>query len=143
MDGAIYRLQHTQRAKAKYDYEKDLFKLMNNAVFGKTLENVRQRTPFELVNSEKRFQKLVNDPLFDGCVVINDSLCGITRKRPTVVLDKPICVGLAVLDLSKLLMYDFHYNTIKKQYGDRSKLLFTDTDSLTYEIKTDDIYEDI
>jgi hypothetical protein len=78
----------TQRAKAKYDYEKDLFKLMNNAVFGKTLENVRQRTPFELVNSEKRFQKLVNDPLFDGCVVINDSLCGITRKRATVLMPR-------------------------------------------------------
>ena len=105
----------TQRAKAKYDYEKDLFKLMNNAVFGKTLENVRQRIRFELVNDETRFQKIVNDPTFDNCIVMNESLCGMMRKKATVKLDKPICVGLAVLDLS----YDFHYNTVKRQYGDR------------------------
>jgi hypothetical protein len=116
---------------------------MNNAVFGKTLENVRQRIRFELVNDETRFQKIINDPTFDNCIVMNESLCGMMRKKATVKLDKPICVGLAVLDLSKLLMYNFHYNTIKKQYGDRSKLLFTDTDSLTYEIKTEDIYADM
>ena len=133
----------TQRSKAKYDYEKDLFKLMNNAVFGKTMENVRKRIRFELVNDDTRFQKLVNDPTFDACVVMNDNLCGVMRKKAVVKLDKAICIGLAVLDLSKVLMYDYHFNTIKKQYGNRSKLLFTDTDSLTYEIKTEDIYADM
>jgi hypothetical protein len=74
---------------------------------------------------------------------MNDSLCGVMRKKAIVKLDKCIAVGMCVLDMSKVLMYDYHYNTIKKQYGDRSKLLFTDTDSLTYEIKTDDIYADM
>jgi hypothetical protein len=132
-----------QRAKATYEFEKDMFKLMNNAVFGKTLQNQRQQLRFTMCNDETKFQKLVNDPCFESSVIINDSLCGVTRKKSIVKLDKCIAVGFCVLDMSKLLMYDFHYNTIKKQYGDRSKLLFTDTDSLTYEIKTDDIYADM
>ena len=130
----------TQRAKAKFDFEKDLFKLMNNAVFGKTMENVRKRIGFELVNDETRFKKLVNDPTFDHAIIMNENLTGAMRKKAVVKLDKPIAIGMCVLDLSKLLMYDYHYNTIKKQYKDRAVLLFTDTDSLTYEIKTDDIY---
>ena len=132
-----------QRSIAQFDYEKDFFKLMNNATFGKTMESVRKRIRFELVNDETRFQKLVNDPTFDNTIIMNDSLCGVMRKKAIVKLDKPIAIGMCVLDLSKVLMYDYHYNIIKKQYGDRSKLLFTDTDSLTYEIKTDDIYEDM
>ena len=132
-----------ERAKAKYDYEKDFFKLMNNATFGKTMENVRKRIRFELVNDETRFKKLVNDPTFDNAIIMNDNLCGVMRKKASVKLDKPIAIGMCVLDLSKLLMYDYHYNTIKKQYKDKATLLFTDTDSLTYEIKTNDIYDDM
>jgi hypothetical protein len=74
---------------------------------------------------------------------MNDDLCGVMRTNAIVKLDKPITVGMCILDLSKLHMYDFHYNTIKKQYKERATLLFTDTDSLTYEIKTDDVYEDM
>jgi hypothetical protein len=134
----------TQRAKATYEYEKNFFKLIINAIFGKTLENVRKHLKFELVNKEERFQKLVNDPTFTGnTIMINDNLCGVMRTNKKVYLDKPILVGFCILEMSKLFMYDFHYNTIKKQYGDRCKLLFTDTDSLCYEIKTDDIYEDM
>jgi hypothetical protein len=132
-----------ERAKAKYDYEKDFFKLMNNATFGKTMENVRKRIQFELVNNETRFTKLVNDPTFNNVIPMNDDLCGVMRTNAIVKLDKPITVGMCILDLSKLHMYDFHYNTIKKQYKERATLLFTDTDSLTYEIKTDDIYDDM
>jgi len=119
--------------------------LMINATFGKSLENVRKHIDFELVNNTERFQKLVNDPMFDGGnpININDNLCGVTRKRASVFLDKPITVGFCILDISKVLMYDFHYNTIKRQYGNRATLLFTDTDSLCYEIKTEDIYEDM
>ena len=133
----------TERAKAKYDYEKDFFKLMNNATFGKTMENVRKRIRFELVNDETRFKKLVNDPTFDNAIIMNENLTGVMRKKTCVTLDKPIAIGMCVLDLSKLLMYDYHYNTIKKQYKDRATLLFTDTDSLTYEIETNDIYDDM
>ena len=103
-----------QIAKAKYDYEKNFFKLMCNAVFGKTIENKRKHINYELVNKEERFQKLVNDPTFIGnTVMINDNLCGVMRNDKTVILDKPISVGFCILDMSKLLMYDFHYNTIK------------------------------
>ena len=107
------------------------------------MENVRKRIRFEMVNDEIRFKKLVNDPTFDNSIIFNNSLCGVTRTKAKVKLDKPIAIGLAVLDLSKVLMYDFHYNTIKKRCNDKSKLLFTDTDSLCYEFKTDDIYEDM
>ena len=133
----------TQRAKAIYDYEKDFWKLMSNSVFGKTMENVRKRCRFEMVNDETRFKKLVNDPTFDHAIIINENLTGVMRRKAIVKLDKPIAIGMCILDLSKLWMYDFHYNTIKKQYNDKASLLFTDTDSLTYEIETDDIYEDM
>ena len=76
-------------------------------------------------------QKLINDPMFDGnTIIMNDNLCGVARRKSSVFLDKPITVGFCILDISKLLMYDFHYNTIKRQYGNRATLLFTDTDSL-------------
>ena len=132
-----------KRAECKFDYQKDFFKLMNNAVFGKTMENVRKRVRFELVNNPKRHQKVLNDPTFTNSVIINENLIGMSRKHATVKLDKAIMTGFSVLDLSKVLMYDFHYNTIKKKYGNDSKLLFTDTDSLCYQIKTNDIFEDM
>lgn len=102
------------------------------------MENVRKRTPFELVSDQKRYQKLVNDPSFKNCIFINETLCGITRAHRTVILDKPIAVGFCISELS-----DFHYNTMKTKYDDKIKLLFTDTDSLCYEIQTDDIYQDM
>ncbi|HRP37489.1 MAG TPA: hypothetical protein PLS50_06815, partial [Candidatus Dojkabacteria bacterium] len=132
-----------KRKEATEDFEKDLYKLMNNAVFGKTMENVRKRIRYELVNNQKRFQKLVNDVTFRECDVINQDLVGVSRAKTIVELDKPISVGFAILELSKVLMYDFHYNTMKPKYGENLKLLFTDTDSLCYEVKTDDIYKDM
>lgn len=132
-----------KRTVATEDFEKDLFKLMNNAVFGKTMENVRKRIRYELVNNKTRYQKLVNDVTFRDCNIINKDLAGISRAKTTVELDKPISVGFAILELSKVLMYDFHYNTMKSKYGENIKLLFTDTDSLCYEIKTNDIYSDM
>src|SRR5690606_14395524 len=131
-----------KRKEAKEDFERDMFKLMNNAVFGKTMENVRKRIRYELVNDQTRYQKLVNDPTFSDCTFINNNVCGISRKKAIIKLDKPISCGFSILDLSKVLMYDFHYNTMKKLYKDNLKLLFTDTDSLCYEIQTNNVYED-
>ena len=132
-----------KRKEAKSDFEKDMFKLMNNAVFGKTMENVRKRMRYDLVTDKKRFQKLVNDVTFKGHDHISENLVGVSRSKNRVVLDKPIIVGFSILELSKVLMYDFHYNVMKKKYGDKIKLLFTDTDSLCYEIETEDFYKDV
>ena len=91
----------------------------------------------------KPYSKLVNDPTSGSAIIMNDSLCGVMKRKAIVKIDKPIAIGMCILDLSKLWMYDYHYNTIKKQYNDKASLLFTDTDSVTYEIETDDIYEDM
>lgn len=132
-----------KRKQATTDFEKDLYKLMNNAVFGKTMENVRKRIDFEAVNNEARFQRLVNCPRLKNVTIFNETLVGVERYKTKVVLDKPIYVGSSILDLSKVLMYDFHYNIMKKKYGDNIMLLGTDTDSLKYCIETEDLYADM
>ncbi len=131
------------RAEAKSDFEKDFFKLMNNSVFGKTMENVRKRVDVQLVNTEERAAKLTSRPNFKHLTIFNEDLSAIEMKKTKIVYNKPVYLGMSILDLSKTLMYDFHYNYIKSKYGDRAKLLFTDTDSLAYEIETEDFYKDI
>ncbi|XP_022794378.1 uncharacterized protein LOC111333124 [Stylophora pistillata] len=131
------------RAKAQNDFEKDYFKLMNNSCFGKTMENIRKRVDVRLVNSEEKAKRLANKVNFDHCTIFSENLCAIHMKKTQVYFNKPLYLGMCILDLSKKLMYDFHYNYMKPKYGDRAKLLFTDTDSLCYVIQTDDFYEDI
>ena len=131
------------RTASKSDFEKDFFKLMNNSVFGKTMENIRNRVDIRLVNEEKQAKKLVSKPTFERRKIFCKDLAAVHMKRTKIMFDKPIYVGFCILDLSKTLMYDFHYNYIVKKYGTKQKLLFTDTDSLAYEIKTDDFYQDI
>jgi hypothetical protein len=133
----------TKRAASKNDFEKEFFKLMNNSVFGKTMENVKGRINFELVTDEKRLEKLTAKPRYKKTKRFNDDLVGVELNKSAITLNKPIIVGACVLDMSKVLMYDFHYNTMKKTYGNKCKLLFTDTDSLTYHIETEDIYNDM
>ena len=131
------------RKKATNEFEKDFFKLMNNAVFGKTMENIRNRVDIKLVNSEMNAQKLINKPNFERCTIFDENLRGIHMKKMYLYYDKPRYLGMCILDLSKTLMYDFHYNYMKQKYNDMAKLLFTDTDSLMYEIETPDFYKDI
>ena len=131
------------RKGAKNTFEKDLFKLMNNAVFGKTMENVRLHKDIELVTDEERLKKLTANPRYLRESVFSKDLVAIHKAKREVVLNKPIYIGFSVLDLSKLLMYDFHYNYISPKYGNEAKLLFTDTDSLCYLFRTDDIYKDM
>ena len=131
------------RMNAQNDFEKDFFKLMNNSVFGKTMENLRNRVDVELVNTPERRKKVVAKPNFNSMKIFNENLAAINKKKVSLVLNKPIYCGVTILDNSKQLMYDFHYKYIKSKYGENAKLLFTDTDSLCYEIKTDDIYQDI
>ena len=131
------------RTKADNDFEKDFFKLMNNSVYGKTMENIRNRVDIRLINSEEKGKKLAKKPNFKHCTIFSENLCAIEMRKTDVYFNKPIYLGMCILDLSKTLMYDFHYNYIKSKYSDKAKLLFTDTDSLCYEIQTEDFYKDI
>lgn len=128
-----------KRKESKNEFEKDFFKLMINACFGKTMENVRKY----LVNGKKRLRKLCSKSSFMRFKIFNENLVGIENRKVSLKLDKPFFCGQAVLDLSKVIMYDFHYNFIRKKYKDNAVLLFTDTDSLCYLIRTRDIYQDI
>ena len=107
------------------------------------MENIRNRVDIKLVNNKKRAEKLSAKPNFNHCNIFSEDLIAIHMKKTNLDFDKPVYLGMCILDLSKTLMYDFHYNYIKRKYGDKAKLLFTDTDSLMYEIQTEDFYKDI
>ena len=131
-----------KRTNAKNSFEKDFFKLMNNSVFGKTMENLRKRVDVRLVTDKEKLLKLASKPTYVSSKIFNENLVAVHKIKETLTLNRPAYVGMCILDLSKTLMYDFHYNYIKNKYGDKAKLLFTDTDSLTYEIETKDVYKD-
>ena len=131
------------RTKAKNNFEKDFFKLMNNSVFGKTMENIRNRKDIKLVTSKKSALKLITKPNFKHRTIFTENLISVHMGKTKLIFNKPVYVGMCILDVSKTLMYDFHYNYIKKKYNDQALLLMTDTDSLCYEIETEDFYKDI
>ena len=132
------------RTKAKNNFEKDFYKLMNNSVFGKTMENIRNRVNVKLVNTEEKARKLIAKPNFKGPPkIFSENLISVHMKKTSLLMNKPVYLGACILDLSKTLMYDFHFNYIKPKYGNKAKLLFTDTDSLMYEIETEDFFKDI
>ena len=131
-----------KRTQAKNSFEKDFFKLMNNSVFGKTMENIRKRVDVRLITDEKKLLKMASKPTYVSSKIFNENLVAVHKIKETLTLNRPAYVGMCILDLSKTLMYDFHYNYIKEKYGDKAKLLFTDTDSLTYEIEAEDVYRD-
>src|SRR6218665_2482200 len=118
------------RTTATNDFEKDFFKLMNNSVFGKTMEAIENRVDIKLVTEEKEATKLVAKPSYDRLTIFDENLIAIHMKKTKLFYNKPIYLGMCILDLSKTLMYDFHYNYIKNKYDEgEAKLLFTDTDS--------------
>ena len=131
------------RALAKNNFEKDFFKLMNNSVFGKTMENIRNRVNVKLVNTGEQFKKLAAKPNYESRKIFNENLVSVHMKKTSLTMNKPVYLGMSILDLSKTLMFDFHYNYIIPKYENKAKLLFTDTDSLLYEIQTEDFYKDI
>ena len=134
---------NTEKQKhAKNSFEKNFFKLMNNSIFGKTMENLRKRVDVRLVTNEKKLLKLTSKPTYVSSKIFNENLMAVHKIKEALTLNRPAYVGMCILDLSKMLMYDFHYNYIKSKYGDRAKLLFTVTDSLTYEIEAEDVYKD-
>ena len=129
--------------KAKNKFEEEFFKLMNNSVYGKTIENIRKRQNVELVDDRKKALKYSSKPNFDRATIFDENLVAIHMKKTEVYFNKPIYIGQAILDISKTLMFNFHYKYIRKNYGDKAELLMTDTDSLVYLIQTEDFYEDI
>ena len=131
------------RVKAKNEFEKDFFKLMINSVFGKTMENIRNRVDIRLVTNQKDARKLISKPNYQHRTIFSENLVAIHMKKTKLVFNKPVYLGMCILDLSKTIMYDFHYNYIKPKYGEKAKLLFTDTDSLMYLVETEDFYKDI
>jgi hypothetical protein len=124
---AYVDLNNRMRQLAKTDFEKDFFKLMVNAFFGKSMENVRKRRKVELVSDPAKLKKLLAKSQLQQFVIVNDEAVLVDRIRAKVTLNKPIYVGFTVLDVSKLLMFDFHYNVVVKRYGEDARLLFTDT----------------
>ena len=112
---------------------------MNNSVYGKTVENLRKRIKVRLVNNAKYYTKYVNKLSFVWQKIFNKRFVAIYEIKPVLTLDKPIYVAFSILDLSKYLMYRFHYKYIKRKHN--AKLLFTDRDNLVYEIKTQGVYE--
>ena len=138
-----FNTQRRKEAKSRGDKFGDVFfKLMNNAVFGKTMENIRKRVDIRLVTSEKQMIKISSKPTFVSSKIFDENIVAVRRVKESLLMNKPIYVGMSILDISKSLMYEFHYNHIKAKYGSKARLLFTDTDSLCYEIETKDVYED-
>ena len=132
------------RAAAKTEFEVGFFKKFINVIYGKSCENIRDRKDIKLCTTADQAQKLFNKPKYkDHIIFKNDELIAVELAKTKIKYDKPVYLGTCILDLSKLLMYEFHYDFIKPQYEDKCELLFTDTDSLCYEIETADIYEDM
>ena len=106
------------------------------------MENWRKRVDVRLVTDEKKLLKLTSKPTSISSKICNENLVAVHNIKEILTLNRPSYVGMCILDLSKSLMYDFHYNYIKNKFGNKPKLLVTGTDSLTYEIKTHDVYQD-
>ena len=132
------------RTAATNDFGKDLFKLMNNSVFGKTMENIRKHRNIKLVTTEEKYLRTVMKPNFKSGVLFGENLIGCEMGKIKVVMNKLVYLGQAILDLSKIVMYKFHYNYMVPKYSlEKLKLCYMDMDSLVYDIKTEDFYEDI
>ena len=131
------------RTKTKSYFEKDFFKLMNNFVFGKTIENIRKHRDLNLVTTNKRRNQLVSEPKYDTTKWFSEHLLATETKKIKVKMNKTVYLGLSILEISKTLMYEFWYDYIKAKYQDNAKLCYMDTDSFIIYIKTEDVYEDI
>ena len=131
------------RSDALEDFEKDFFKLMNNSVFGKTMENVPNHRDIKLVTKNQKRNKLVSEPNYHTSKHFLEDLMAIEMRKTKVVMSKPVYLGQAILDISKTLMYEFWYDYLKPKYGDKVKLCYMDTDDFIVHIETEDFYEDI
>ena len=131
------------RKEAKNYFEKYFFELMSNAVLGKTMENVRKHRDIKLVTTDKRRNRLASEPSYHTTKYFSENLTTIEMKNAKVKINKPIYLGMSILDISKTFMYEFWYDYIKPKYQDKAQLCCMDTDSFVFNIKTEDSYKDI
>ena len=132
-----------KRKNAKNEFEKKSFKLMNNSVFGKTMENVRNHRDIKLVTSDKRRKRLVSEPNYHSHKKCSDHLMAVEKKKTRIKMTKPLYLGMSILDISKILIYEFWYDYINPKYVDKAKLCYTDTNSFIIHIITKDFFEGI
>jgi len=118
---------------------------MNNSVFGKTMENLRNHVDVKIVRAweANKIRKLISDPSYSRFTTFSNDMAGIHMHKRRLVLNKPAYMGMTILENSKLLMYDVYYNILKARYGPRCDLIYTDTDSLLLNIQTEDVYQDM
>ena len=129
------------RKQSKNDFEKDFFKLMNNSVFGKTMENVRKHRDTKLVTTDKRRNQLVSEPNYHATKWFSENLLAIEMKKIKAKMNKSVYLGLSILEINKTLMYEFWYDYIKPKYQNNAKLCYMDTYSFIINIKTEDFYK--
>ena len=131
------------RQKAKINFEKDIFKLINNAVSGKNMKNVRKCRDIKLVTTERRRCYLVSEPNYLTTKFFTENLLAIEMKKTQILMNKPDYIELSILDLTKTVMYEFWYDYLKPKYGENVKLCYMETDSVIVYAKTDDTNKDI
>lgn len=147
-------LNTSLRQAAQTRFEQDFFKLLNNSIFGKTLENKRNQTDVRLTTfwgdetniTKKKYgaERLISQPNFQRLTIFSENCVAVQLRLSKIILDRPLYIGFTVLELSKSHLYNFHYSVIKCMYGEKAQLCYTDTDSLLYHIiDTDDVYSDI
>ena len=132
-----------KRKESKNEFEKGFFKIMCNATYGRALMNLRKRQNISLINDATKLNDFVKKPNFISSKIFNENLVAVHNIKQKLYMNQPIYVGFSILDLSKYHMNNFHYGFIKNKYGTDAKLLFTDTDSLCYDITTEDFYQDM
>ena len=122
---------------------KDFFKLMVNACFGKFIENQRTQRDIKIVTTREQALKLLNSPLTTSFTVVNENLMIFESIKRKIVINRPILIGVSILELSKMIMYQYYFKVLKEAFTNRIKLLYTDTDSFVVELKTDDLLRDL
>ena len=131
------------RRDAKNEFEENFFKLMSNAVFGETMENVRNHRNIKLVNTYEKFNKYASEPHLMNVKCFSENVLAVEMRKTEVFMKKPVYLGQAILDINKTLMYEFYYDYLQIKYSDKVKLCYTDTDSSIIYVETDDFYLDV
>ena len=139
------RMSTEFRKQAKSNFETDFFKLMNNSVFGKTMENLRNRVDVKIVRDWEtdKIRKLLSSPSFDRFTIFGNDMAGIHMRKTKLELNKPVYTGMTILENNKILIYDFFYNHLRAIYGHKCELVYTDTESLILDIQTKDVHKDM